>query len=133
MFPIGISLDYKSCICFRNHQNHLLPAFRGTNIKPKTRTKNHTGTKKLVSNTKIFTYLVRKRFFIRVLPQWNSPQSCFCHKHFSVKHLNRIIEFFIHETLHKKWNNRKIGKNAGVKASLRVSAPVKIFLGNCCE
>ena len=85
ILPIRIFLDYKSCFYFWKYHNNLLPAFSGPNTIPTARMKYHSRTKKLVCNTKIYNEFMRKSFFIRTLPLWNSLPSCLVKKKFSAE------------------------------------------------
>ena len=85
ILPIRIFLVYKSYFYFWKNQNNLLPAFSGPNTIPTARMKYHIRTKKLVCKTKISNEFMRKSFFIRTLPLWNSLPSCLVKKNFSAE------------------------------------------------
>ena len=85
ILPIRFFLDYKSCFYFWKYPNNLLPVFSGPNTIPTAKMKYHSRTKKLVCNTKISNEFMRKSFFIRTLPLWNSLPSCLVKKKFSAE------------------------------------------------
>ena len=124
ILPIRIFLDYKSCFYFWKYHNNLLPAFSGPNTIPTARMKYHsrTVTKKLVCNTEISNEFMRKSFFIRTLPLWNSLPSCLVKKKFSAETIKSKYKVHFSNKIAKEIEQPEHRKNAG-----EITALVKFY------